>query len=249
MLTSKPLQSLGKLLVEMPWDPMPKTQPQKLLDSSAGKNAEFDRAFFTMVDDVADSRTSVMMDDTVFGGVMRLTGEPADLNSATVVRGAVELMRMVDGLSAMKLDEIPDVRADLAPYLGPFRSFMLEVSDSAGPDDASDAERSRQLHLAWEREVAPAVEELEAMLRTASFKRNAIDVFATNAEVLQTVGVAIGIATAAGLVGISSLTAGAAIAPPMLKAFVGSVRAKQAAKKNRAYFVHAVAARRNRGRA
>lgn len=249
LLTSEPLRSLGELLVEMPWDPTPRTQPQMLLDIGAGKNAEFDRAFFTMVDDVANSSTSVMMDDTVFGGVKRLAGKPADLNSATVVRGAVELMRMVDGLSAMKLDEIPDVRADLAPYLGPFRSFMLEVSDNVGPDDASDAERSRQLQLAWEREVAPAVDELEVILRTASFRRNAIDVFATNAEVLQTVGVAIGIAVAAGLVGISSLTAGAAIVSPTLKAFVGSVRAKQAAQKNRAYFVHAMAARRTRARA
>ena len=124
---------------------------------------------------------------------------------------------------------------------------MLEVSQNVGQDDASDAERSRQLLLAWERQVAPAVDELEAVLRSASFKRNAIDVFATRSDVLQTVGVAIGIAAAAGLVGISSLAAGAAFAPPMLKALVGSVRAKQAAKTNRAYFVHAMAARRTRG--
>ncbi|ANP73035.1 hypothetical protein [Cryobacterium arcticum] len=249
MLTSEPLRALDGLLEELPWDPTPKSQPQKLADISAGNDMEFNRAFFTIVDDVVNSRTSVMMDDTVFGGVKRLTGEPAGLDSATVVRGAVELMRMVDGLSAMRLDEIPGVRSDLAPYLGPFRAFMLEVSESVGQDDASDAERSRQLLLAWERQVAPAVDELEAVLRSASFKRNAIDVFATRAEVLQTVGFALGIAAGAGLVGISSLTAGAALAPPMLEALVASVRAKQAARTNRAYFVHAMAARLTRGRA
>ncbi len=248
LLTSAPLQSLVDLLEEQPWDPTPKTQPQKLLDSAVGRDAEFNRAFFTIVEDVAKSTTSVMMDDTVFGGVARLTDAPADLSSTTVVRGAVELMRMVNGLSAMSLDEIPGVRAELAPYLGPFRSFMLDVSESVGHQDSSDAERARQLVLAWEREVAPAVDDLEATLRSASFRRNAIDVFGTSNEVLGTVSVAIGVATVSGLLGISSLTAATAIVPPMLKAFVGSVRAKQTAKSHRAYFVHAMAKRRRQRR-
>lgn len=247
-LTSDRLKSLEGLLDEQPWDPTPKTQPQKLMDSAAGKTTEFDRAFFTVVDDLATSSTSVMMDDSVFGGVTRLTGNVGDLEAATVVRGAVELMRMVDGLSAMPLDEIPDVRKDLAQYLSPFRSFMLDVSNSVGTDIASDAERARQLVLAWEREVEPAVAELEATLRSASFRRNAIDVFAGNGELLRTVGVAIGVATASGLLGISSLTAAGALAPPLMKAFVASVRAKETARTNHAYFVHALGKRRSQTR-
>jgi hypothetical protein len=239
-MTSPILDSMSDIIQQLPWDPRPKTQPQKLLDNLNGENAEFERAFMSMADDVARSPVSVMLDDTVSADLSRFADPAAEFESAATVRGAVDLMRMVGGVSEMPLDEIAGVRSELAPYLSPFRSFLIDVASSVDLVGVDDAERSRRLVLSWEREVQPAVDELEATLRSASFRNNAIDVFASEGETLKTVAVAIGVATASGLIGISSLTAVGALAPPLLKAFIGSVRAKQSARTNRAYFVHSL---------
>jgi hypothetical protein len=243
LMISPTLNSMSEILDQRPWDPKPKTQPQKILDGLQGENAEFDRAFLSMAEDVSNSATSVMMDDSVSGDLTRFEGSAREFDSATTVRGAVDLMRLVSGVAEMRLDEIPEVRTELAPYLTPFRAFMLDVSSSAELSGVSESERSRQLVLAWERDVQPAVVELEATLQSASFRNNAIDVFANSGETLKTVGVAIGLVMGSGLIGISSLTALGAVAPPVLNAFVRSVRARQSAKRNRAYFVHALGER------
>lgn len=241
-LTSQPLIALrGQgLIEEQPWDPTPRTQPQKLIDLEKGEDTAWEREFLTMVDDVANAPVSVMMDGSVQGYLSRFPNGDSRLDSAATVSGAASLMGMVEGVSQMPLDEIADVRSDLAPYLAPFRSFMLEVAGNADIADVPAAEQQRRLILAWEKEVAPAVAELEAQVRLASFRRNAIDLFASRGEALKTLGVAVGVAVAAGFAGFTTLSAGVALATPMLDAFVSSVRQKQNAKRARAYFVHAM---------
>src|SRR5690606_29551642 len=70
-MTSQALDGMNDIIEQRPWDPSPKTQPQKIQDDLQGENAEFERAFLSMADDVAHSPISVMMDDTVSGDLSR----------------------------------------------------------------------------------------------------------------------------------------------------------------------------------
>lgn len=233
------------LIEEQVWDPTPRSQAQKVVDRSRSENSEFQRAFSTMVDDLVSSQASVMMDAAVSGAMNKLSGEQINLASAATVSGAAELMSMVDGLAKMPIDEVIDVRDELHPYLSPFRSFMLDIASKVPAAGISPTERSRLLKLAWQTDVEPAVNDLRLKLESTSFRRNAIDVFATSGQNLKTLGVAIGGAVAAGatagseFVGITTGVATAAGAP-LLEAFTRSIRAKESIRANRAYFVHAI---------
>jgi hypothetical protein len=231
------------VLVQEPWDALPKSRPRELLDHEEGPNTEYERAFFSMADEVSKTRKSVMLADEVHSSLLKAEPGVRDSASAHVVGGAVDLMRMVEGVSSMPIDEILDVRAELADYLRPFRSFVLDVSAHTDLNGASDAERARLMQIAWEREVEPAIAEMRAHVRSASFMSNAIDVFASGEAKLQALGVAIGVATTAGFVGLSTMAAAVAVAPPLLKALWASTREAQSAKQNRAYFVHAMGKR------
>ena len=236
--------STSGVLVESPWDSLPKSRPRQIIDDMTGPNAEFERAFESMVEDVVGSPKSVMLDDAVHSAMSTLDPELRGLESGEVVAGAVDLMRMVEGVSELPIDEIAGVREELRDYIGPFRSFMLEVSGNVELNGVDEVERVRRLTVAWETSVAPAIADMTAHVKSASFRRNAIDVFANSSEALQTVGFALGIVAASGFVGLSSLTAGAAVAPPLLKILMKSVRAREEVKRDRAYFVHALGARR-----
>jgi hypothetical protein len=225
---------------ELPWDSTPKTRGRQIADSDAGENAEFERAFFAMVDEVETSPLSVMLDDVVSTRIARFATKPVAISSTDIVRGAVDLMRMVEGLSLVPIDEVGSLRDEVKPYIAPFRAFMIDVAARADLSSSDSIERARSLRLAWEREVEPAVEELRGLISSSSFRRNAIDLFATSKDALQTVGMAIGGGLATGFVGLSSLAFVGAAAPPFISAFVGSVRSKEATRRNRAYLMHAM---------
>lgn len=228
------------LLLEDPWDDLPKSRPRQIQDDLLGPNAEFERAFLTMAEDLAHTPSSVMLDDELEHS-LRAFGSPAGSpGTGLTVAGAVKLVQMVEGVSALPLDELPDVRDDLAPYIGPFRSFVLDVSSDVDWNVSDDAERERLLKLTWESNVAPAIAEMEAHVRSTSFVRNAIDVFAEGNGAFQSIGLAVGTWAAAGLVGFSTLSASVGAAPPLIKAVMRTVRATEEVKRNRAYLVHAL---------
>ena len=193
-----------------------------------------------MAEDLAHTPSSVMVDDELEHS-LRTLGAPAvsPATGLTVAR-AVKLVQMVEGVTVLPLDELADVREDLAAYIGPFRSFVLDVSGDIDWNGADDAERERLLKQTWESNVAPAIAEMEAHVRSASFVRNAIDVFAEGSEAFQSIGLAVGTWATAGLVGFSTLSASVGAAPPLIKAVMRTVRANEEVKRNRAYFVHAL---------
>lgn len=233
------MTTLG-LVTEKPWDKTIRSRPRQIIDREIGGNAAYDRAYLNLIDEVTNTRRGILLDDSVQAAVSRMGREIGGLESAHTVRGAVDLMKMVEGVASLPIDEVIDVRSDLVDYIAPFRSFLLDIS-SRTPDTGEDpVERYRQLSIAWEREVEPAIAEMRAHLESASFKRQAMDVMATSNEALKTVGMAIGVATAAGFAGFSTLTAAAAVGPPLLKSFIGTVRARQAVVRDRVYFVHAL---------
>lgn len=226
----------GGLLAEEPWDHTPRSRPRQLIDSMVGPTAEFDRAFAAMADDVASSSRSVMVDARTHDHLA--TVDRAVAPSSVVAGGAVSLMSMIDGLSDLPLDEVLDVRSELSDYLVPFRGFLLEVAKDADLTAMAPFERDRTLQQAWATQVAPAVAELEGHLRSASFVRNAIDIF-TSSDVLVPVGTAVGVAFGAHLIGLPALSGSVAVAQPLLQAFMRTVRGREAEQQNRAYFVHA----------
>lgn len=238
---SRPLNDLAAsgLLRQVAWDPLPKSRPRQVIDDLVGDNTEFERAFSAMADRVATTTSSIMLDDEV-NAMMATLPEPGTINSALTMRGALGLMRMVEGVSALPLDEIVGVREELADYLQPFRGFVVGVSQGVDWANVDDVERGRLLQMVWETDVQPAITEMEAHLRSASFVRNAIDVFSDGRDTFTAVGLAIGTVAASGFFGFSTLAATAAATPPLLKALLGSVRARESVKQNRAYFVHAL---------
>jgi len=228
------------LLVESPWDETQRSRPRQIIDNLQGEGVAFERAYRSLVESVSSSKLSVMLDDSVHRELLSSGGQVAGLDSARTVGGAVELMRMVEGVCELPIDELADVRRELDPYVGPFRSFLLNVAQEVPDTKADGAERTRSLAVAWQTDVEPAIAEMRAHVTTTSFVRNAIDVFANSSETTRTIGMAVGIVTAAGFAGFSTLTATAAIAPPALKALLTSIRAKQEVVRERAYFVHAL---------
>ena len=228
------------LLLEDPWDDLPKSRPRQIQDDLLGPNAEFERAFLTMAEDLAHTPSSVMLDGKLEHS-LRILGAPGwPTGTGLTVAGAVKLVQMVEGVALLPLDELADVREDLAAYIGPFRSFILDISSDVDWNGVDDAERERLLKLTWESDVAPAIAEMEAHVRSANFVRNAIDVFAEGSEAFQSIGLAVGTWAAAGLVGFSTLSASVGAAPPIIKAVMRTVRANEEVKRNRAYLVHAL---------
>ncbi|WP_084104166.1 hypothetical protein [Demequina sp. NBRC 110056] len=221
-----------------PWDSTVRTQYQKFLDTRVGEHAASDRMVEQMETAVLHSVAGVMLDPAVSYGLGVRGATPAEIGSAATVSGAVELMRMVGGLSELPLDEVVEVREELHPYLQPFRGFLLETSAAANLEDADALEQGRLLQIAWEAEVAPAISDMRIHVEGATFKRNALDLFSSASDATKTLGMAVGAAWASGLTGIAALSVAAAAAPPTLTALVSSIRAKQDVRHNRAYFVH-----------
>ncbi|MDZ5143611.1 hypothetical protein [Microbacterium testaceum] len=240
------------LLIQDPWDGLPKSRPRQIQDNLSGPNAEFERAFESMSADLALSPSSVMVDDDV----RSLIGARgiAESDAGLVVAGAIGLMKLVSGVSILPMDEVADVRDELRDYIAPFRSFIINVSSGVDWESIDDVEREQLLAITWEAQVAPAISEMQAHVRSAGFVRNAADVLAEGNEAFKAIGLAVGTWSAAGLVGFSTLAATAAAVPPVLKTVLRSIRANEQSKQNRAYFVHALSrtkavrrARRRRG--
>ncbi|WP_084040149.1 hypothetical protein [Demequina sp. NBRC 110053] len=231
-----------------PWDPTVRTRFQELLDERSGEDTAHARMVSSLVDSVASSRAGVMLDPAVSIGLATRGVSGEDVQSARRLAGAVELMRMVDGISDLPVDEVVDVREDLAPYLAPFRGFLLDMSGNVDLSPSDAAENARRLQIFWEAEVSTAIDDMRVHVEHASFRRNLLDLFSTSGDTTRTVGTSLGLLVASGFAGLEVVGAAAALAQPALTALIGSVRAKQRVANDRAYFVHALGVRDRRRR-
>jgi hypothetical protein len=193
---------------------------------------------------VSDTTSGLLLDSQL-EGLFAAAGRTQHPSEGEL-RGAVDLMAMVEGLGDLPIDELIDVRTELAEYLTPFRAFLLKVSHDALAPGATGPERSRELELAWIRDVEPAIRDMRGEVSSATFRRNLLHL---DLESLK--GLAMGIALTGSMVyyggspGLAPLTLAA---PALLTAARQTYDERSSARANPVYFIHEVGKRTQKSR-
>jgi len=240
------LSAAGVLRVD-PWDDRElRSWVQAAWDQD---NTSFDYGWQKMVDALDNGAAALLLDHGI-GERLASTDRRIDYPSVQTLSNAVELLQMLDGLADAALDEILDIRKELAPYLGPFRGFLLSHASGMDLDPAAPlAERRRQAGITWEANVAPAVRELKAKVSSSKFLANLAHVAADGSEVA--IGIGLGLATTltSGVIGFTALAGlGTAALPTVVKATARTLGARKAVRTDSAYFIYDVERRLRRSR-
>lgn len=240
--------SAGVLRIE-PWDDRPPTSwPQAVWDHA---NTSFPYGWERMTNSMTQGSAVALLLDYGIGDRLAAADHGMDFPSVKTLSNAAELLRMLDGLADAPLDELLDIREELAPYLRPFRGFLLSHASGMGLDiDAPIAERRRKAAIVWEAEVEPAVREMEANVTLSRFRSQLSAAMADGAEVA--VGIGLGLATslASGAIGFTALAGlGTAALPTVVKATAKTLRARKAMRaQGGAFFLYDVERRLRRSR-
>ncbi|GEA86969.1 hypothetical protein [Cellulomonas cellasea] len=212
-------------------------------------HTSFDHGWSRMEAALESSSGALLLDEGV-GERLVATELSTDYPSVQTLNNAVELLRMIDGLSDATLDEVVDIRADLAPYLIPFRGFVLQRSAAIDLDPGAPiAEKRRQVALAWESEVAPAVRELEHHVNSSKFLSTLAKTAGDGPEAA--IGIGLGLATAlgSGAIGVTALAGvGVAALPTLIKAAGRTLDARRQVRRDGAYLIYDVKRRLRRRR-
>jgi hypothetical protein len=172
--------------------------------------------------------------------LLRPTSSSAGPTSETTMYVSSLLASQVPGLAVMTIEELLELREDNAQYLAPFRSAILEIADNvAGAEGATPQEIEKLTKIAWEREAAPALRELEFQLESANLGRKVLDTIMEDkgAAVAAGASLALGFGTVlAGLVAL--IPAAMAAAYPVAKAVTQRGKERRLAKQNRMYFLY-----------
>jgi hypothetical protein len=160
--------------------------------------------------------------------------------SETTMHVSNVLASRVPGLAQMSIDELLDLREDNQQYLAPFRSAILEMAQNvAGAEGASPREIEKLTKIAWEREAAPALRELEFRLEGATFGRKLLDTVMEDKGAAVSAGAALVMGFGTVLAGLVALVPAAmAAAYPVAKAVAERGTERRLAKQNRMYFLY-----------
>jgi hypothetical protein len=228
------------VLEELSWDPRPKVGrsiPRSTLEFADAFNVGWESMLETLDEDASGSGVMI---DTGIGARLPIAGSQIEYRSTQVLNSATDLMRLIDGLSTASLDEVLDLRTELAPYLKPFRQFIFKYANELHIDpDLPLAERQRQISLLWNTEVAPAIDTLKAEVQSNGFHRNLFRVAAEGPEAA--IGIGLGLVTAAtsGALGVTALAGfGVAALPTIMKAAATTILGRASVRKQGAYFVY-----------
>ncbi|WP_193661868.1 hypothetical protein [Nocardioides kribbensis] len=243
-LESKALQALQEqgIVEELPWDPRGREGRSIPEASFEFRTNAADAGWIDLVETLQGNGDSgsVMLDAGIGERVSGSHGMISDPRSANVLRNASDLMAMIDGLSDATLDEVVDLRADLAEHMTPFRRFIMRKGADIPADSSMPlAERRRLVSLAWENEVAPSIDELKNRIDSRPFRRNLGRTLAEGPDAAIGIGVGIAAAAAAGTVGVTALAGfGVAALPTIVKAAAATFKDRADANEHEAFFVY-----------
>ncbi|KAA0974163.1 hypothetical protein FQ154_16095 [Paeniglutamicibacter gangotriensis] len=237
--TFRPLIESG-VLEELSWDPRSKASwsiPRAIMEFEDAFTVGWESMMETLDHDA--SGTGVMI-DTGIGARLPHEVPNIEYRSTQVLKNAMDLMRLIDGLSTAPLDEVLDLRTELSAYLQPFRQFIFKYATEMDIDpNLPLAERRRQISLMWDAEVAPAIDSLKAEVQSNGFHRNLFRVAADGPEAAIGIGLGLVTATASGALGVTALAGfGVAALPSIIKAASTTIRGRTGARKQGAYFVY-----------
>ena len=201
-----------------------------------------------MAERIASGTTPLAIDPGA-RALIRPAGESSGFASEATMHVSTVLANQVPGVSLMTIEELLDFRDQNLAYLTPFRAAILDIAKEISTTEGmSPAEIERLTKIAWARDAAPALKELEFQLDEAGFGRTFIQTLVEDKGA--------GIAAGASLVmGFGTLFAGfAALLPatvaaayPIAKTFYARTKSERAAKQNRLYFVYK-AGKRSKGK-
>jgi hypothetical protein len=157
--------------------------------------------------------------------------------ASTVI--ATALAARLPGLDRMQVEEVLDLRDDLADYLVPFRAHVMHLADDiAGADGVTPREMAQEIDYRWHRDINPALQELTATMGRGSYRRNLLNAFSEDKTTMLTTGSSLVLAAGTVFAGVGALVpAVAAAAFPFVRALNETLKTRDEARKNRLYFL------------
>lgn len=185
-----------------------------------------DRAGNALLEAVVTA-TSPLVLDAGAGVTLRQPG-PTDRE----LQLAQELLRPLPAFSLADIDEIMDIRKELA---SPLRRFRVEVAELATAIE-NDGDVAEQVNSVWRKSIRPALDELDELTQENSYLRQLADKV-TEAKTLLPASAtfALGIG---GLTGVAQVAAAAAsVGAIPLEALRAKVKDGRALQRKRLYFL------------
>lgn len=227
------------VLLEQPWDRRDYSQFSVPRSSWEITTNSYKKGFSHIIQSLDGDPSSIMVDAGI-GSLLTDADVYEGWKSLTVLRNAADLMSIIDGLAEAPLDEIVDIREEFSEYLSPFRQFIVNAAREIEVDESvPNAERARILKIEWESKVAPAIDEVKALVKAQTFRRNAFEVLLDRSEASTALGMGIATslgASVAGFTGYEGIAAGgASLLTGVVQAYFKS---RREAKSNPTYFIY-----------
>lgn len=239
-LRSNALEQLtdAAVVIEKPWDDRDMSGLSFPAASWTYDNESFSYGWERMVKELDEGSSAVLLDRGI-DGRLRSAQVPVVQPGGQTLENAASLMQMVDGLSTASLDEVADIRNDLADHLKPFRSFILRHAGDLDIDpDLPMGERQRRVAIKWEADVSPVVDDLRHKIEDDKFLRKLGSVAGSGPEAAIGVGLGITTTIATGGIGLLAVAGlGVAAAPTIIKAAAASRAGQRENSRNGAYLV------------
>lgn len=153
---------------------------------------------------------------------------------------AINALGNLPGIHDLSIAEIIDVRESLKDYLPAFRSEMIKMADSISEgSDLSTVDIAYEVNRRWDRDIAPAMVEMERAVAAARYPKKLIDVVLSDRSGIATAATSVVLAAGSFAAGFSTLIPAAATASyPFLKALNDKIRERGDLEKKSLYFLY-----------
>lgn len=232
-MQSDPIKKVEELgLVEVHhWNHIPTVPPEPFPDL-------WTRAKFELAETLSELDRPLMIDPAS----LAMIGAESERSVETAIESLATMsLSRLPNFEKATIAEILEIRSDLAPLLAPFRAEMIALGREVYNN--ADADVGRAASYVWHERVAPIVAELDYETQRSRYLRDLLGVVTSGKDALvSAAGVVVAVGAAAS--GVSVLLPGvAAAAAPLVQALGKSVEARQLARKNRLFFLHAAGKR------
>lgn len=225
------------------------TIPPKLRGWPVMEEAVVEASVLVFLDRLANSNAQPMLDVGADWIVKNWPLLPDHLRSAeqqaTSWRGptmtAANAVMRLPGLDRLTLEEVSDLRSEIAKYLPAFRAEMIKLGEDLSEASIEPEKLTAEVDKRWYRDIAPALEEIRRDVAAAAYPRRLLNTITAQKDAMVSTGGAIVLATGSVAAGISTLAPAAlAAAYPLAKALNDMMSSRSAIKKNRLYFLYAL---------
>jgi len=145
-------------------------------------------------------------------------------------------------MNELSIEEIIDLRESLSDYLPAFRAAMIELSGEVAKQTDTDLQSlASEIDFYWQRDLAPALQEISHEVSRARYPRKLLSAFASDKTALAGTASAVVLAAGSVFAGAGTLIpAAAAAAFPFVRALNDVLHSRDDVRANRLYFLYEV---------